>query len=139
MKTKRTFREWSDDGYKIIKGSKSIGRNENGECLFSDEQVIRFPKKQGFVSTSSPLSPTSRESCDGNGIAQCCESARIKGTPYGVIEDFDSLVREASRPPVLGRSPIFSVTNPIEAYFLDVADKHGIIDRMYDEWENGDY
>jgi hypothetical protein len=37
----RTFKDWSQDGYKIRKGSKSIGRNEKGECLFSRRQVTK--------------------------------------------------------------------------------------------------
>lgn len=35
----RTFQEWSRRGYSIKKGSKSIGKNQNGEPLFSYKQV----------------------------------------------------------------------------------------------------
>ncbi len=35
----KTFREWSDSGYMILKGSKSVGRGPNGVPLFSSEQV----------------------------------------------------------------------------------------------------
>lgn len=35
----KTFQEWSSMGYKILKGSKSVGRNASGVCLFSAEQV----------------------------------------------------------------------------------------------------
>lgn len=39
----RTFKEWSNDGFAIIKGSKHVGRNEAGQCLFSEEQVKYSP------------------------------------------------------------------------------------------------
>lgn len=38
---KRTFNDWSERGYLIKKGSKSVGRNERGECLFSSDQVTK--------------------------------------------------------------------------------------------------
>jgi len=34
-----TFSDWSEKGYLIIKGSKSIGKDKNGKHLFSNEQV----------------------------------------------------------------------------------------------------
>ncbi len=34
-----TFNHWGKNGYMIIKGSKSVARNERGEALFSNEQV----------------------------------------------------------------------------------------------------
>lgn len=36
----KTFDEWKNDGYIIRKGSRSVGKNENGECLFSEDQVF---------------------------------------------------------------------------------------------------
>lgn len=36
----RTFKEWSNKSYKILKGSKAIGFNKNNEALFSSEQVV---------------------------------------------------------------------------------------------------
>ena len=42
----RTFADWSNRGYLIIKGSKSVGRNDRGECLFSSNQVT----KKGYFS-----------------------------------------------------------------------------------------
>lgn len=36
----RTFKEWSDAGYRIIKGSKSRCRNSDGVCLFHETQVM---------------------------------------------------------------------------------------------------
>jgi hypothetical protein len=35
----RTFDEWSKKGFFIIKGEKSIGKNEEGIAVFSEEQV----------------------------------------------------------------------------------------------------
>lgn len=43
---KRTFKYWSERGYSIKKGAKSIGRNKDGEYLFDDTQV-RQPKFYG--------------------------------------------------------------------------------------------
>lgn len=42
----RTFQAWSDDGYKIIKGSKHVGRNADGVCLFSADQVEKLPRSR---------------------------------------------------------------------------------------------
>jgi hypothetical protein len=36
----KTFREWSDLGCMVIKGSVHVGRNKEGVCLFSSLQVI---------------------------------------------------------------------------------------------------
>ena len=36
----RTFNEWSNAGYRIIKGSKSHSRNSDGVCLFHESQVM---------------------------------------------------------------------------------------------------
>jgi hypothetical protein len=36
----QTFGEWSRAGFKIIKGSKSLKRNNKNEPLFSGSQVI---------------------------------------------------------------------------------------------------
>lgn len=41
----RTFQAWSDDGYKIVKGSKHVGRNADGVCLFSSDQVEKLPRR----------------------------------------------------------------------------------------------
>ena len=38
MKNK-TFQEWKDAGYHVVKGEKSESRNESGVCLFSRKQV----------------------------------------------------------------------------------------------------
>lgn len=38
--TLKTFNQWSKEGFIIIKGSKSLCRNEYGQALFTDEQVI---------------------------------------------------------------------------------------------------
>jgi hypothetical protein len=35
----QTFKQWSEQGYIIKKGSKSVGRNEKGEPLFADSQI----------------------------------------------------------------------------------------------------
>lgn len=45
----RPFIEWSNMGYQIRKGSKTVGKNEHGECLFDETQVIPPHKRKGFV------------------------------------------------------------------------------------------
>jgi hypothetical protein len=42
----RTFKDWSSRGYKITKGSKAVGFNEQSEALFSDKQVVKFPRRE---------------------------------------------------------------------------------------------
>lgn len=42
----KTFREWSNGGYKINKGSRAVGKNFKGECVFSSDQVTRSPPRQ---------------------------------------------------------------------------------------------
>ena len=37
----KSFQEWSDKGFYITKGSKSIRRNEDGICLFHKGQVYK--------------------------------------------------------------------------------------------------
>lgn len=36
---KRTYDGWKAAGYQVVKGSKMVGRDEDGKPLFSDEQV----------------------------------------------------------------------------------------------------
>ena len=39
MSRVKTFDEWSKEGYRILKGSKHVGRNEDGVPLFNRRQV----------------------------------------------------------------------------------------------------
>jgi hypothetical protein len=39
MSELKTFKQWSNAGYRIYKGSHHVARNENNEPLFSAEQV----------------------------------------------------------------------------------------------------
>lgn len=59
----------------------------------------------------------------------------MRRCPGGVIQGYDSFVREAAMLPDLHR-PIFAIHDPLEMHFMNVADKHGILDRLL-EW-NGD-
>lgn len=43
----KTFNEWSNTGYRILKGSKSIVRNSEGIPLFHKTQVTRKIKSYG--------------------------------------------------------------------------------------------
>lgn len=40
-RTLKTFNQWESDGYKIIKGEKSLCRTEHGVALFTDLQTFR--------------------------------------------------------------------------------------------------
>lgn len=35
-----TWQEWKDEGFSVVKGEKSCGRNAKGECVFTDSQVV---------------------------------------------------------------------------------------------------
>lgn len=35
----KTYREWQQAGYHVIRGRKASGRNERGECVFSAVDV----------------------------------------------------------------------------------------------------
>lgn len=48
------------------------------------------------------------------------------------IHTFDDFVEEAKMLPD-GNEPRMSVTDPLELYFFEVADKHGIIDAILDD------
>ena len=114
--TAMSFQEWSDAGYKIIKGSKSKFRDILGVSQFTIDQVVKW--------SEPPV--TCWEEAD--------RRARAKGTPWGVVEDFDSYVREAGMLPDLTRQPVFRVNDPMELRFMEIADKHGIFDNMeYDD------
>jgi len=65
------------------------------------------------------------------------QRAQQKGTPFGVVEDFDSFVREASMLPD-GRPVRMSINNPIEQHFMNVADKHGVLDEILDPFSDYD-
>jgi hypothetical protein len=49
----KTFDEWSRLGFKILKGSKSIGKNKDGLCLFSEKQVSKWARA-GYDVYKSP-------------------------------------------------------------------------------------
>lgn len=47
LKYARTFKEWHDQGFRILKGEHAIGKNEKGEPLFGEDQVwFPAPKKK---------------------------------------------------------------------------------------------
>jgi len=58
-----TFQEWSDHGYRIVKGSKSTARNEVGVATFTRNQVVinndveitRYPLDEEFFPDASEL------------------------------------------------------------------------------------
>ena len=35
----KTYKEWQLAGYHVIRGRKASGRNERGECVFSEKDV----------------------------------------------------------------------------------------------------
>lgn len=100
-----TFQEWSDAGYRVKKGEKSGYRSPLGDALFTPSQVSLWE--------------------------HCTDRSRAKGTPWGVVADFDSFVREAGMMP--GNSPTFAVNDPLERHFMEVADKHGVLDAILDD------
>jgi hypothetical protein len=112
-----TFDEWKACGYWVKKGSKSVGRNPLGVALFLPSQVIP-PRSYGSGS------------CGKTMWERSAARARDKGTPFGVVEDFDSFVREAGMLPDLSRRTRFAINDPLEMRFMEIADKHGVMDRF---------
>lgn len=58
-----------------------------------------------------------------------------------VIRNFDDFVEEAGMLPDLSAPAEIHISNPLELYFMQVADKHGILDRILDqdEFYEGEY
>ena len=119
-----SFQEWKDAGFIVNKGAKSTIRDIDGIPQFTSGQVKRLSHYQVRHKTM---------------WEDCADAARKKGTPWGVVEDFDSFVREAGMLPDLSRRARFNVTDPLEMYFMDVADKHGIFDAVLDGDEDDYY
>jgi len=124
-----TFDEWSGRGFWIKKGSKAVGFSPDGKALFTPSQVK--PPNPTYRRSGTPRTQTHWE--------QSAARAQAKGTPWGVVEDFDSFVREAGMLPDLSRRPIFNITSPLEMHFMNVADKHGILDSIIDGDEDDFY
>jgi len=74
--TALSYDEWKASGYYVMKGQKSRHRDILGVPQFTADQVCNFGQYR-----------THRE--------ECASKAQAKGTPWGVVEDFDSFVREA--------------------------------------------
>lgn len=70
----RTFNDWSQDGYKIKKGSKHIAKNSKGECLFGSHQVTKREKPL-YLSSGHWDSATDENCCGGpmHGIYGNCD------------------------------------------------------------------
>lgn len=47
-----------------------------------------------------------------------------------IVRNFEDFHQEAKMMSDLSGQPIFHVDSPIEQYFMDVADKHGVLDEM---------
>lgn len=122
--------EWKNSGFYVRKGEKASCFSPDGLALFLPSQVNQREKykQTSYRSGSSNYSTETFWEKSAN-------KSQAKGTPWGVIEDFDSFVREASRLPDLSNRPRFAINDPLEMYFMDVADKHGVIDSVLD----GDY
>ena len=159
--TALSYDEWKSSGYYVRRGEKSKLRDALGQAQFTADQVIRYLPGGGTVTRweeelkSKPKpepKPTRREppwvrderkrAERGNRIETLWEKAdaraRAKKTPFGVVEDFDSFVRESGMLPDLGRRTVFAINDPLEMHFMNVADKHGILDAVIDG-EEGDY
>ena len=51
----RTFDEWIEKGYVVKKGSKSIGRNDQGTPIFNRTQVRSIPGTWNGIPLSHPV------------------------------------------------------------------------------------
>lgn len=45
MSVLKTYEQWNSDGYYICKGSRSVGKNDEGQCLFDSTQVTKKSNK----------------------------------------------------------------------------------------------
>jgi hypothetical protein len=120
--TAMSYAEWNAAGYHIIKGSKSQMRDALGVPQFTKCQVEKNRPRisMGEARTNSRTL-----------MERSSARAHAKGTPGGVIEDFDSFVREAGMLPTMRRR-VFAISSPLEMHFMNVADKHGILDGILD-------
>lgn len=117
--TAMSYDEWAASGYHVIKGQKSQLRDIEGVPQFTKDQVEANQSRH----------PARRHVSHWERSAS---RAQAKGTPWSVVEDFDSFVREAGMLPDLSRRTRFNITDPLEMHFMNVADKHGILDRILD-------
>ena len=122
--------EWKGSGFYIRKGEKAACFSPDGKALFLPSQV----NQKGGYKSNSPRNEGEHYSTE-TFWEKSANKSQAKGTPWGVIEDFDSFVREAGILPDLSNRPRFAINDPLEMYFMDVADKHGVIDSVLD----GDY
>lgn len=60
-------------------------------------------------------------------------AGKCKNVPFGTVAGFDSFVREAGMLPDLSRPVRFAINDPLERHFMEVADKHGVLDQILDE------
>lgn len=121
-----TYNEWKNMGYHVRKGSKATAFGPDGLALFVPAQVEqnKTTRRSGFSESSTMWE-------------RSADASSRKGTPWGVVEDFDSFVREAGMMPDLSNRPRFAINDPLEMHFMNVADKHGILDAIIDgEYED---
>jgi hypothetical protein len=111
------YDEWKASGYAVVKGSKSRTRDPLGIPQFMADQVVKKGDRSG---------KTHWEEC----------ADRCKDVPWGVIRGYDSFVREAGMMPDLSRRPTFAINDPLEMHFMNVADKHGVLDAILDGEED---
>lgn len=131
--TAASYDEWNECGFYVRKGQKSRFRDILGVPQFTADQVSRKGSRKSLLQEVNLTSAGSGQSYDdGDFWMECSDRAQRKKTPHGVIEDFDSFAREASRFPDLDRQPVFAIRDPMERHFMNVADKHGIVDAMLD-------
>jgi hypothetical protein len=114
------YEEWKASGYFVKKGCKSRIRDPLGSPLFMADQVVKGSSNKTHWE-------------------ECSKRSKTKGTPWGVVEDFDSFVREAGMMPDLNRRTVFAINNPLEHHFMNVAEKHGIIDGICDGYGDDYY
>jgi len=50
----KTFSQWNEIGFHVVKGEKSHKRNKKGECLFSEKQVRQAECLIGVLDYDDP-------------------------------------------------------------------------------------
>ena len=94
-----SYNEWKNAGYFVRKGEKSQSRDITGIPQFTADQVVQKDDWSGRTHWDQIKKHETVWEKSAN-------AAQAKGTPWGVVEDFDSFVREEDS----GMVPVFDLS-----------------------------
>lgn len=132
----REHGSWSGTHWDGV-GNKQLTQEADDVVIPKKKRVVRVIKEMGNVSSRVHFGAPERD--HRTLWEKSADAAQKKGTRWGVVEDFDSFVREAGMLPDLKRRTHFAINDPLEMHFMNVADKHGILDGIIDGYEDDYY